>query len=132
MKSLSKNTIKVGLGFFAGLILLYFIHTWNFVIITIIQTIFFIGFYTCIDKILNYFSENERDYRKNNPKWFRKTYNKYKKLTKKEEITYLGIGCLPIDKNGNWNKEASILLTELFEYEPFLDFVREELGVDKE
>jgi len=55
MKNLNRNCIKVLFGFFAGLILLFFIHELNYVIIALIQTIFFIGFYTCVDKVLDYF-----------------------------------------------------------------------------
>ncbi len=133
MKSLRRNTIKVSLGFIAGLIILYYIHDFNFVVINIIETGFFIIFYTCVDKFLDYFSIKESQFRKRNPKWFRKTYKKFNKLTKKEGLTFIGLGCLPIDKKGVWNKEASILLTELFEHEPFLEWVRElKLGVNED
>ena len=130
MKNLNRNSIKVLLGFLAGIILLFFIHELNYIVIALIQTGFFIVFYTIVDKFLDYFLSIERKIRNEHPKWFLKTYKKYQKLVKKRGIVCHGIGCLPIDKHGNWNKEASILLTELLEYEPFLEWTRKELGVD--
>jgi len=53
MNSLSRNVIKVSLGFFSGTALLAFIHPFPIILISIIQMFFFTVFYTLVDKLLD-------------------------------------------------------------------------------
>lgn len=65
-----------------------------------------------------------------NIKEFHKKYNKFRKIVKKRGITFFGLGCLPTDRNGNWDREVSDLLLDLLDYEPFLERIREGLGLN--
>jgi hypothetical protein len=68
-------------------------------------------------------------YKKETPKWFRRKYKKFDKLVKKRSIHFFGIGHMPMGKNGIDFKVWD-LFNELTDYEPFLEFVRSNIGVD--
>lgn len=52
MKIIYQNIVKVIIGFIFGSILLYFIKDLHFLLISLIQMIFFTTLYTIIDKII--------------------------------------------------------------------------------
>lgn len=56
---LRENLLKVGLGFIFGTVLMYYIQSYHFFVISLINMIFFTCFYTIIDKILKKL-KNER------------------------------------------------------------------------
>lgn len=51
---LKDNITKIGIGFILNMILLCFIMEFHFIIVSIIQMVFFTLLYTVIDKITNH------------------------------------------------------------------------------
>lgn len=61
------------------------------------------------------------------PKWFTKKYKRFNKLVKKRGIQFFGLGLFATDKYGNHDKEVAELLLELMEYEPYVNWIRNEV-----
>jgi heme O synthase-like polyprenyltransferase len=51
--SFLRNIFKVSMGYFAGVILLYYINQSSIIIIDVIQLIFYLIFYTLLDIVIN-------------------------------------------------------------------------------